>query len=197
MDCCHLNVAAGLFHCLQKRHADMWLAVIYTPSPSQKEFLYRVHKMVSKGASIPRQTDCGWWTRPGPERPDGNWHYPIPPQTWADLVCSVQLYHGEHLEMWVYVGYCMDLVLHDDAEALEGLWRHTMWYFPRAARGRALWPITLRPRRLVLLRLNPASSVKMNSWGCAALSMAKILCNKKNIFLQCYTDRTPITQIPV
>ncbi len=72
--------------------------------------------------------------------PMENWHYPISPQTWADLVCSVQLYYGEHLEMWVYVGYCMDLVLHDDAEALEGLWRHTMWYFPRAALGRAQLP---------------------------------------------------------
>ncbi len=150
--------------------------------------------MVSKGASIPLQIDCGWWTRPGPEQPYGNWHYPISPQTWADLVCSVQLYYGEHLEMWVYVGYCMDLVLHDDAEALEGLWRHTMWYFPPRCPGTctiALWSITLRPRRLVLLRSNPASSMKMNSWGCAAPSMAKILCKKKkeNILLY-YTYRT-------
>ena len=83
--------------------------------------------------------------------------------------------------MWVYVGYCMDLVLHDEAEALKGLWQHTIWYFPHAAPGRAqlpFWPITLRPCCLVLLRSNPAS-MKMNSWGCAAPSMAKILCKKK------------------
>ncbi len=95
--------------------------------------------------------------------------------------------------MWVYVGYCMDLVLHDDAEALEGLWRHTMWYFPLRCPGTctiALWPITLRPRRLVLLRSNPASSMKMNSWGCAAPSMAKILCKKKKENILLYYSAT-------
>lgn len=120
--------------------------------------------MVSKGASIPLQIDCGWRTRPGPEQPDGNWHYPISPQTWADLVCSVQLYHGEHLEMWVCVGYCMDLVLHDGAEALEGIWRHIMWCFPRAALGRAQLPFGQLHYDPVVLFCS--GRIQLHQWKC-------------------------------
>ena len=39
MDWPYLNISAGLFHCLQKRHASMWLAVIYAPFPRQKNLL--------------------------------------------------------------------------------------------------------------------------------------------------------------
>ena len=38
MDWPYLNVSgAGLFHCLQKRHAGMWLSVICAPLPSRKK----------------------------------------------------------------------------------------------------------------------------------------------------------------
>jgi hypothetical protein len=38
----YLNVSAGLFHCLQKRHAGILLAVIYTTSSSRKKTFLRV-----------------------------------------------------------------------------------------------------------------------------------------------------------
>jgi hypothetical protein len=52
----------GLFHCQQKRHAGMWLAVMYTPSSSRKKTLYRVYKwqvynfkLFSIGVPVPDQ----------------------------------------------------------------------------------------------------------------------------------------------
>ncbi len=161
--------------------------------------------MVSKGASIPLQIDCGWWTRPGPEQPDGNWHYPISPQTWADLVCSVQLYYGEHLEMWVYVGYCMDLVLHDDAEALEGLWRHTMWYFPRAALGRAQLPFGQLHYDPVVLFCSGRIQLHQWKWIHEAVQLhpwPRFSVKKKKRTYYCTTvlhiqNPHPITQVPV
>ena len=45
-----------------------------------------------------------------------------------------------HPELLLYVRYWRDLVLLDGAVALEGLWQHTMRYFPRATPGLAQLP---------------------------------------------------------
>lgn len=48
--------------------------------------------MVSKGASIPLQIDCGWWTRPGPEQPDGNPYHQG--WAWSGLFCTTILWRA-------------------------------------------------------------------------------------------------------
>ena len=50
-------------------------------------------------ASIQLQIVYGWCTSSGPKQPDGNEHYPRQQQTWADLICPVQLHHEVHLEV--------------------------------------------------------------------------------------------------
>ena len=51
-------------------------------------------------ASILLHIDYGWGTSTGQKQPDGNTHYPRQQQTWAALICPVQLHHEVHLEMW-------------------------------------------------------------------------------------------------
>ena len=116
MDWPYLNVSAGLFHCLQERHACMWLTVIYVSSPSRQKnpigfrngeyktwnWLWLVNQIRTKTARK-KLTYC---------------------QTTTNLGCSDL--------SWRYVGF-----LHDGAEVLEGLWPHTMRCFPCAAPGRA------------------------------------------------------------
>lgn len=134
--------------------------------------------MVSKGASIPLQIDCGWWTRPGPEQPDGNPYHQG--WAWSGLFCTTILWRASRNVSicWLLYGPSFAWWCRSPRRLMAA---HNVIFPPRCPGTCtiALWPITLRPRRLVLLRSNPASSMKMNSWGCAAPSMAKILCNKK------------------
>ena len=50
-------------------------------------------------ASTQLQIVYSWCTSAGPKQPDGNEHYPRQQQTWAALICPVQLHHDVHLEM--------------------------------------------------------------------------------------------------
>ena len=97
------------------------------------------------------------------------------------MVCPVQLHREVHPEMLFYVRYWRDLVLFDGAVALEGLWQHTMRYFPALPRDLHNCPLAnyvTTPSSCFAEVESSLINVYINSWGCAAPSISKMLCNK-------------------
>lgn len=76
-------------------------------------------------------------------------------------------------EMWEYGLCCMVQGWHDQPCVLE-MAAHIVMFPPRwpGTSIMALWPMTFLPLLLVFARLNPASSIKMNSCGIAWASIS-------------------------
>ncbi len=129
MDCCHLNVAAGLFPLPAEEACGHVVGGHIHAISKPKKNSSIGFKMVSKGASIPLQLIVVVnqpWTRAA------RWKLTLSHITtnlgWSGLFCTTILWRASRNGSICWLLYGPSFAWW--CRALEGLWRHTMWYFP-------------------------------------------------------------------
>ncbi len=162
--------------------------------------------MVSKGASIPLQIDCGWWNQAWTRA--ARWKLTLSHITtnlgWSGLFCTTILWRASRNVSicWLLYGPSFAWWCRSPRRLMAA---HNVIFPPRCPGTCtiALWPITLRPRRLVCsgrIQLHQwkwiHEAVQLHPWP--RFSVKK----KKRETYYCTTvlhiqNPHPITQVPV
>lgn len=174
LNCTHINLITCLFHGLHKRHAHKGLPVVYLPPPCEKNSSMGFRNGEYGGRYCTR--NVGWsanqfWT--GAAR----WKLTLSHTTTYRFLwwsASFMLWSlSRNVRIWAVL-YGPRLTWRWRTPCILEMAAHIVMFPPRwpGTSIMALWPMTFLPLLLVFARLNPASSIKMNSCGIAWASIS-------------------------